>query len=210
MPARKRRASPGNLFRQAVSQLQDWRLNKIGDLRSGEKYEQDKIQRAQKQLPMGSMDRERFASSQRAKPAPLLETPSGAAAFVAPELVTRPKVESGSESKPVLTNGHANGILPPPPVKQKYQIPPLAGVNPISLERENVPDVHLLTKDEVELCERTRLHPKPYLMIKETVMKEALKQNGMLKKKDVRGLTHLEPQKGGRVFDFFVAHGWLG
>jgi transcriptional adapter 2-alpha len=32
----------------------------------------------------------------------------------------------------------------------------------------------------------------------------------MLKKKDVKGLTRIEGSKSGRLFDFFVAHGWLG
>jgi transcriptional adapter 2-alpha len=41
-------------------------------------------------------------------------------------------------------------------------------------------------------------------------MKEALKGNGQLKKKAVRELTKIESQKSGRIFDFFVAHGWLG
>jgi len=207
-------------LRQAVAQLQDWRAMKIGDLRSGEKYEQDKVLRAQKAQPMGSLDRERFASSQRAKPAPVIETPSGAAAFVAPELPIR-ALQNGHADTPggspgrdknvpdkVLTNGHTNGTAAP--AKQKYQIPPLSGISPISLAQENVQDIHLLTQEEIELCEKTRLHPKPYLVIKETVMKEALKVNGQLKKRQVRELAKIETQKGGRIFDFFIAHGWLG
>lgn len=207
-------------LRQAVAQLQDWRAMKIGDLRSGEKYEQDKIQRAQKAQPMGSLDRERFASSQRAKPAPVVETPSGAAAFVAPELPIRvmanghsdtpggsPGRDKGVPDK-VLTNGHTNGTATP--AKQKFQIQPINGVSPISLAQENVQDLHLLTQEEIVLCEKTRIHPKPYLVIKETVMKEALKGNGQMKKKAVRELTKIDSQKSGRIFEFFVAHGWLG
>jgi transcriptional adapter 2-alpha len=207
-------------LRQAVAQLQDWRAMKIGDLRSGEKYEQDKIQRAQKAQPMGSLDRERFASSQRAKPAPVVETPSGAAAFVAPELPIR-AVANGRSDTPggspgrdkgvpdkVLTNGHTNGTATP--AKQKFQIQPINGVSPISLAQENVQDLHLLTQEEIVLCEKTRIHPKPYLVIKETVMKEALKGNGQMKKKAVRELTKIDSQKSGRIFEFFVAHGWLG
>jgi len=47
-------------------------------------------------------------------------------------------------------------------------------------------------------------------VIKETVMKEALKGNGMMKKKAVRELTKIDTQKSGRIFEFFIAHGWLG
>jgi transcriptional adapter 2-alpha len=204
-------------LRQAVAQLQDWRTMKIGDLKSGEKYEQDKVLRAQKAQPMGSLDRERFASSQRAKPAPVIETPSGAAAFVAPELVIRPAQHTNGDAispgrdknvpDKVLTNGHTNGIFTP--AKQKFQVQPISGVSPISLAQENVADLHLLTPEEVDLCEKTRLHPKPYLVIKESVMKEALKGNGQLKKKQVRELAKVESSKGGRLFEFFVASGWL-
>ncbi|KAH8775133.1 hypothetical protein BGZ57DRAFT_982013 [Hyaloscypha finlandica] len=209
-------------LRQAIAQLQDWRAMKIGDLRSGEKYEQDKIQRAQKAQPMGSLDRERFASSQRAKPAPVIETPSGAAAFVAPELPIRavnghsdtPGASPGRALDKALTNGltngHTNGTSTPSLPKQKYQIQPLSNLSPISLAQENVQDSHLLTAEEIELCEKTRIHPKPYLVIKETVMKEALKGNGMMKKKAVKELTKIDNQKSGRIFDFFIAHGWLG
>ncbi|CZR62685.1 probable transcriptional adapter 2 [Phialocephala subalpina] len=197
-------------LRQAVAQLQDWRGMKIGSLEEGQKYEQEKIARAQKAQPMGSLDRERFASSQRTKAPPVIETPSGAAAFVAPDLVIRTNPSPRDKNVPdkVLTNGHANGTVTP--AKQKYQIPPLAGVSPTSLSQENIADAHLLTEEERELCEKLRLHPKPYLVTKEAIMKEALKGDGKLKKKQVKELTSLENQKGSRLFDFFVVHGWLG
>ncbi|KAL2061538.1 hypothetical protein VTL71DRAFT_6915 [Oculimacula yallundae] len=189
---------------------------KIGDLRGGEKYEADKLLRAQKAVPMGSLDRERFASSQRSKPPPIVETPSGAAAFVAPDLPTRIKSSvsgtNGSISK-IFTNGHANSNPHSTltlPAKQKFQVAPLAGVSPLSLAQENIPDLHLLTLEEIDLCEKTRLHPKPYLVIKESVMKEALKGNGALRKKQVKELAKVESTKGGRIFDFFLAHGWIG
>ena len=206
-------------LRQAVTQLQEWRQNKIGDLRSGEKYEQEKVVRAQKQVPMGSLDRERFASSGRTKAAPVVETPSGAAALVAPELPIRltsgnntPTASPGRAILPgdkVLTNGHANGTATPSK-REKFDIQPIAGVSRMSFSQESATDLHLLTPEEVELCERTRINPKPYLVIKEAILKEALKGNGLLKKKQAKEICRLEPQKGGRIFDFFVNSGWVG
>jgi transcriptional adapter 2-alpha len=163
---------------------------------------------------MGSLDRERFASSQRAKTAPPVETPSGAAAFVAPELPIRAlnghSDTPGASPGRVLTNGHTNGTATPSSSKQKFQIQPLSNVSPMSLAQENVQDIHLLTAEEIELCEKTRIHPKPYLVIKETVMKEALKGNGTMKRKAVRELTKIDSGKSARIFEFFIAHGWLG
>ncbi|KAI1496653.1 hypothetical protein F5X99DRAFT_61567 [Biscogniauxia marginata] len=212
-------------LRQAIAQLQEWRKLKIGDLRSGEKYEQEKAQRIQKAIPMGSMDRERLASAQRSKQNTQPEPPSGAAILVAPELPFRPAtsvpqgnldVQANGDSKPPA-NGHANGVTngvisngASNPARQKFVSQPISGVQPLPLSQDNAPDMHLLTPEEVELCKVSRLQPKPYLMIKEQVLKEALKGNGCLKKKQVKEICRLDSQKGGRIFDFFINCGWIG
>jgi transcriptional adapter 2-alpha len=207
-------------LRQAIAQLQEWRNLRIGDLRSGEKYESEKATRIQKSIPMGSMDRERLATQQRAKQNTQPDPPSGAALLVAPELPFRPAgqeapSETNGESKP-QTNGHTNGLpngdTPngvSTPVKQKFVSQPISGVQPLPLSQDNAPDIHLLTPEEVELCKVSRIQPKPYLMIKEQVLKEALKGNGALKKKQVKEICRLDGQKGGRIFDFFINSGWI-
>ncbi|KAF7560924.1 hypothetical protein G7046_g3216 [Stylonectria norvegica] len=203
-------------LRQAITQLQEWRSQRIGDLRSGEKYETEKSQRVQKSIPMGSMDRDRLASAQRSKQPPPPEPPSGAAVLVAPELPIRPApqqtTEANEDSKP-LTNGTMNGVngvnghVPP---KQKHIPQPISGVQPLHMGQDNAPDLHLLTNEEAKLCEVIRLQPKPYLMIKEQILKEALKTNGTLKKKQAKEICRLDSQKGGRIFDFFINSGWVG
>lgn len=213
-------------LRQAIAQLQDWRNMKIGDLRSGEKYEQEKSQRIQKAIPMGSMDRERLASAQRSKQNVQPEPPSGAALLVAPELPLRsitngaepkaaPDVPMNGDSKP-STNGHANGIVNGAATgdasslgRQKFISLPISGVQPLPLTQDSTPDLHLLTPEEAELCRVCRLQPKPYLMIKEQILKEALKVNGALKKKQVKEISRLDSQKGSRIFDFFINSGWI-
>lgn len=215
-------------LRQAITQLQEWRNLKIGDLRSGEKYEQEKAQRIQKTIPMGSMDRERMATAQRPKQNVQPEPPSGAALLIAPELPFRPGTNGmvtaqgttdapiGSESKPsadghtnetgtngVVTNGTSTQVRP------RFVSQPISGVQPLALGEDNAPDLHLLTPEEVELCKVSRLQPKPYLMMKEQVLKEALKGNGSLKKKQVKEICRLDSQKGARIFDFFINSGWI-
>ncbi|KAI1635039.1 hypothetical protein F4809DRAFT_615685 [Biscogniauxia mediterranea] len=212
-------------LRQAIAQLQEWRNLKIGDLRSGEKYEQEKAQRIQKAIPMGSMDRERLASAQRSKQNTQPEPPSGAAILVAPELPLRPATsvpqgangdaQTNGDAKPAV-NGHANGVTNGAtngaltPARQKFISQPISGVPPLALSQDNAPDMHLLTPEEAELCKVSRIQPKPYLMIKEQVLKEALKGNGCLKKKQVKEICRLDSQKGGRIFDFFINSGWIG
>ncbi|ENH70563.1 transcriptional adapter 2-alpha [Fusarium oxysporum f. sp. raphani 54005] len=222
-------------LRQAITQLQEWRNMRIGDLRSGEKYENEKASRIQKAIPMGSMDRERLASAQRSKQPPPPEPPSGSALLIAPELPARllptPAAEVNGDVKP-LTNGHAdglangqtngqvngvtngvngvNGVNGHATPKQRYTAQPISGVQPMPMTQDTAPDLHLLTPEEVKLCEVIRLQPKPYLMIKEQILKEALKTNGTLKKKQAKEICRLDSQKGGRIFDFFINSGWVG
>ncbi|KAI0888552.1 transcriptional adaptor-like protein [Annulohypoxylon maeteangense] len=212
-------------LRQAIAQLQEWRSLKIGDLRSGEKYEQEKGQRSLKAQPMGLMDRDRLASAQRSKQNVQPDPPSGAALLVAPELPSRPAATrtpsqgppdslTNGESK-ALTNGHTNGVNgvvtngTSTPGKQKFISQPISGVQPLSFSLDTTPDLHLLTPEEIELCKGCRIQPKPYLMIKEQVMKEGLKGNGALKKKQVKEISRLDSQKGSRIFDFFIHSGWI-
>ncbi|TPX11784.1 uncharacterized protein E0L32_007521 [Thyridium curvatum] len=209
-------------LRQAITQLQEWRENRIGDLKSGEKYEQEKATRIQKAIPMGSMDRDRLASAQRSKQPPAPEPPSGAALLLAPELPTQSTALNGTangEDKAALTNGVngtaadgsvvvANGTGAPK--KEKFMPQAISGVQPLPLTQDNAPDLHLLTPEEAKLCEVIRLQPKPYLMIKEQILKEALKGNGTLKKKQAKEICRLDTQKGGRIFEFFINAGWVG
>ena len=208
-------------LRQAITQLQEWRNLRIGDLRTGEKYELEKATRIQKAIPLGSMDRERLATSQRNKGQPPPEPPSGAAQLVAPELPIRLASGDGAANGEVngikseqLTNGsHVNGgsvvVANGTPSKDKFVVQPIPGVQALSMSPDTTPDLHLLTPDEVELCRALRLQPKPYLMIKEQILKEAVKGNGALKKKQAKEICRLDSQKGGRIFDFFVNAGWV-
>ena len=218
-------------LRQAIAQLQEWRRLRIPDLRAGEKYEQEKAQRIQKQIPMGSMDRERLASSQRGKQPPPPDPPSGAALLVAPDLPIRPGPgtpaagatgdahgEAAAGAGAAAINGnHTNGdvagagssvvVAANGQKKERHMPQPITGVQTLSLD--NAPDLHLLTAEEAELCRVVRLQPKPYLMIKEQIIKEALKSSGTLKKKQAKEICRLDSQKGSRIFDFFVNAGWI-
>jgi transcriptional adapter 2-alpha len=207
-------------LRLAISQLQEWRQYGITDLKSGEKYEQEKQQRAQRAIPQGSFDR--FATSSRpSKQVQQPEGPSQASLLTTPELPLRfqkaatkpttassapppdPKVPLNDFDLAFAANGDGFGAAtantttsaaaataaittPPQPTKTKYIVQPLNGVIPWKLESDGAADLHLLTKEEVELCNTVHVQPKPYLVIKEALLKEAMKQNGSLKKKDAR------------------------
>src|SRR5207245_2406582 len=69
-------------LRQAIQQLQDWRQMQIGDLKSGEKYEQEKQARLSRGPPISQFDR--LATNRISKPTPPIETPSATIALTAP------------------------------------------------------------------------------------------------------------------------------
>ncbi|KAI9678254.1 MAG: Transcriptional adapter ada2 [Caeruleum heppii] len=197
-------------LRQAITQLQDWRQMGLGDFKRGEKYEAEKLQRAQKVQTMPAVDRLAMARSN--KPTPPVDQPSAAAALVAPELPIRLNPAGPNFNDRALTNGHAvNGTASPSatPNKPKYTIPPLPNVQPLRFENENASDLHLLTKEEQQLCSAIRIYPKPYLVMKELLLKEAMKQGGGMKKKTARDICKIDVNKCGRIFDFFVHAGWL-
>lgn len=204
-------------LRAAIRQLQEWRLYRITDLKSGDTYEKEKAERQQRSQPMGSLDRERNAM-QRNKASQPIDVPSGAATYLAPDLPLRVNQNSvnispsdspmygysGAGKQRNLTNGSAT-----PTPRPRIAVQPVPGVQPLVLNNENAPSLHILTKEEIDLCKTLRIQPKPYIAIKEAIVKEAVRVNGLLKKKHVRELCHLDSQKGGRIFEFFVANGWI-
>ena len=208
-------------LRQAITQLQHWRLMQIGDLKSGEKYEQDKAQRAARFAAQSVYDR--FATNKPAKPTNPTEPVSTVSTLTGPDLPLRtpngahtppPPTASqlSNEKSKVLTNGsgNANGGSVQLSHRPKFSMPPLSNVTPMKLSNENAPDLHLLNLDERDLCGQLRLMPKSYIAIKDSMLRESARQGGNLKKKAAREICRIDTGKGGRLFDFFVHCGWMG
>lgn len=210
-------------LRQAIAQLQDWRQMRISDLKSGEKYEAEKSQRAAKAATASTFDR--FSTSSRvAKPVLPVETPSSVVSLTAPDLslkmpeglATPPpsmSPRSGPEDKRVLTatNGNAvNGSNSSITYRPKLVIPPIPNIIPLQLTNENAPGLHILAEDERALCEALRIFPKPYLVMKDAVVRESQRFGGIVKKKAARDICRIDSTKAGRLYDFWVASGWIG
>lgn len=201
-------------LRHAIAQLQEWRRMQIKDLKAGEKYEQDKAQR-QARLAASSM--ERFSSSVRPKPN-VQEPPSQASQLLAAELPPKPDTGSGLQTPPESAtptvagsvngaNGvKVNGVPAPQP---RFPLQPLDKVPRLDLNNENSPDMHLLTADEINVCEKLRLSSKAYMVMKDMVLREALKNNGHLKRKNVKDICHIDTTKAGKLFEFFLWNGWV-
>jgi len=224
-------------LRQAIAQLQDWRQMQIGDLKSGEKYELEKAQRAARAQQLGSFDRNFGSSRMSNKPPPIPETPSAVNTLTATDLVlkppegladpgqtTVPQAQAGSddkkpssttiaptnESATMTANSSSSNATSIVFSKPKFSVPPLNNITPLKFEEQNyTPDLHLLTVEEREVCSILRIMPKPYTVMKEGVLKEAIKQGGTLKKKTVRDICRIDSTKGGKLFDFWTSVGYL-
>ncbi|KAG9309291.1 hypothetical protein JVU11DRAFT_10778 [Chiua virens] len=73
----------------------------------------------------------------------------------------------------------------------------------------NSPSLHLLTPAEQALCSQLRILPKPYLVIKETLMREYARRGGKLRRHKARDLVKIDVNKTSRVWDFLVQAGYL-
>ncbi|KAF9651447.1 SWIRM-domain-containing protein [Thelephora ganbajun] len=81
--------------------------------------------------------------------------------------------------------------------------------NAAPLNLANSPMLHLLRPDEQALCSSLRILPKPYLVIKETLVREYARRGGKLRRREARDLVKIDVNKTSRVWDFLVQTGFL-
>ncbi|KAI9741835.1 MAG: Transcriptional adapter ada2 [Cirrosporium novae-zelandiae] len=200
-------------LRQAIAQLQEWREMSIGDLESGQKYEQEKLLRNQQKPPAGPYNHNGTVG--KAKASQAAEPPPGPSIYNMSEVhadLKKPQAAStlstrASNDKPI-TNGNTNGTLTPQYLKAHYTVQPLSTVSPIKLNNDTT-DLHLLLSEEQKLCETINILPKPYLAIKQHLLIEAAKHGGILKRKIAKDICKIDGAKAGRIFDFMVHAGWI-
>ncbi|KAB8349715.1 hypothetical protein FH972_023730 [Carpinus fangiana] len=211
-------------LRQAIGQLQDWRRMAIGDLEAGKSYEQEKAQRMAKIAQLGQFN---LYAGARSKPPPPLEGQHAASALTAPDLALRPVGElptpppsttssiNGTSSNKTQTNSLSNGV----PHGQnnmflshrpKFNITPLGNASAWKLNSDNAPDFDLLTEDEKDVCCNLRVMPRQYIAMKDSLLREAQKQGGVIKRKMAKEICKMDAAKSGKLFDFFVHSGWVG
>lgn len=80
---------------------------------------------------------------------------------------------------------------------------------PAPLNLANAASLELLSNEEQTLCSQLRVLPKPYLLIKETYLRENERRKGLLKRRDARKMMKIDVNKSGRIFDFLVSTGVL-
>ncbi|KAH6897606.1 transcription coactivator [Coprinopsis sp. MPI-PUGE-AT-0042] len=86
---------------------------------------------------------------------------------------------------------------------------PIIRKPPAPLNLANSPSLHLLTPAEQTLCSQLRILPKPYLVIKETLVREYARRGGKLRRREARDLVKIDVNKTSRIWDFLVRAGYL-
>jgi transcriptional adapter 2-alpha len=51
--------------------------------------------------------------------------------------------------------------------------------------------------------------PKPYMALKETMIRAAVNNHGTLKKKTAREICKIDTNKSSQLFEYFVHSGWI-
>lgn len=181
-------------LRDRISTLQEWRQAGLTTIKQGEQYEREKQNRLAQLKTFVSLSSERLGASgsaqrntYRSQMASLI--PSNGANYYR----DRPtQINAAPIATPtIITAAPAGGRKP---------------ANPLNIR--DADGVHLLTEEEQILCSTLRIMPRPYLVIKDTILKEYARQ-GYMKRRQARALIKIDVNKTSRIYDFFVESGWI-
>jgi len=123
----------------------------------------------------------------------------------------RPRLEGSSSGSSVSDRLRANRWTAKQAAEQQAQLEDKRrGRRPAaSLDITASPGYELLSEKERELCSVIRLFPQQYMLIKDNLLRESMKNGGLLRRATARQLIKIDVNKTGKIFDFFEANGWI-
>ncbi|GJE90024.1 SWIRM-domain-containing protein [Phanerochaete sordida] len=170
------------MLRKRIAELQHYRRMGLTNAADIEKYEVDLVKRTQA----------RATISRDYYPVERLNLRTGSARQSAgPDSRRDSEGPDGVRAGPAPAAGPSGRKIPAP------------------LNLANSPSLHLLTPEEQTLCSQLRILPKPYLVIKETLVREYARRGGKLRRREARDLVKIDVNKTSRVWDFLVQAGFL-
>ncbi|KAI8334219.1 hypothetical protein BC941DRAFT_432391 [Chlamydoabsidia padenii] len=192
--------------RDRMAALTEWRQAGLNTLRQGDQYERDKQNRLShlKAVSVLSNDRINGLAHQRggikAQMAALAPCP-GAAYYRERLRDQSPFMNGGGGNNSSNTSNNNNN--------NKRQLTIVSSSQyhqPLNITETD--GYHLLTKEEQDMCSTLYMMPRPYLVIKDLILKVYARQ-GFLKRKQLKELVKIDYNKANRIFDFFVENGWI-
>ncbi|CCL99652.1 uncharacterized protein FIBRA_01672 [Fibroporia radiculosa] len=178
-----------SLLRKRIQELQHYRRMGLTTAADIDKYEADVAKRSQVKA---NLTRD-YYSSERFQ----LRAGSGRQSSADPRTERGKSHEREMTPKAGSTTPNISGTGPP------------GRKMPAPLNLANSPSLHLLTPEEQTLCSQLRILPKPYLVIKETLVREYARRGGKLRRREARDLVKIDVNKTSRVWDFLVQAGFL-
>ncbi|KAL0145785.1 Homeodomain-like DNA binding domain-containing transcription factor [Mucor lusitanicus] len=179
-------------LRDRIATLQEWRQAGLTTIRQGEQYEREKQNRLAQLKTFVSLSSERTGSSGSAQRNTYRQQMASLAASNGANYYRDRPTHSASTPTPTNTAAAPSGGRKP--------------ANPLNIR--DADGVHLLTEEEQVLCSTLRIMPRPYLVIKDTILKEYARL-GYLKRRQCRSLIKIDVNKTSRIYDFFVESGWI-
>ncbi|KAI0065996.1 SWIRM-domain-containing protein [Artomyces pyxidatus] len=184
------------ILRKRITELQQHRRLGLTTASDVKKWEDDAYKRTQAKA---NMSRDHFSSERLQQ----LRTASG-----------RPSLGPDSRRTSVAGDGedrksHERELTPRTGGAGPSGTRPVGRKPPAPMNLANSPSLHLLTPAEQTLCSTLRILPKPYLVIKETLVREYARRGGKLRRREARDLVKIDVNKTSRVWDFLVQAGYL-
>ncbi|KAA1471851.1 SWIRM-domain-containing protein [Dentipellis sp. KUC8613] len=180
------------ILRKRIAELQQYRRLGLTNAADVKKWEEDAYKRSQAKV---NLSRDAYPSER------LQQLRAGSA-----RQSSAPDTRHGSLVDPDGRRSHDRELTPKlgpsgtgPPGRKA----------PAPLNLANSPSLHLLTPAEQTLCSTLRILPKPYLVIKETLVREYARRGGKLRRREARDLVKIDVNKTSRVWDFLVQAGYL-
>ena len=198
-------------LRKEISKLQMYRRMGFTSLADAERFELDRTRREMHRLACERAEAEEKKAMDTAK-AQGISLPS--------MLQSQNQDRNRRETNPVGTD---------PPVGVNESIPNAAyrgedddevmkdatdsSTNPSEIELfdiKNLPGYELLTKKEIELCQRIEMVPKLYLEVKDALIRESLAADLLDDEGPSERTFHMiDVKKKGDVYDFILQSGWI-
>ncbi|PFH49769.1 hypothetical protein AMATHDRAFT_76028 [Amanita thiersii Skay4041] len=176
------------MLRKKIQQLQTWRRLGLTTPADIERYEIESNKRVIQRNPTRDYTSERLQARAGGRQSSGPDARRSSLASFGGDAEDR---RSRERDTPISTAG--------PPIRRQ----------PAPLNLANSPSLHLLTPPEQALCSSLRILPKPYLVIKETLVREYARRGGKLRRREARDLVKIDVNKTSRVWDFLVQTGYL-
>jgi len=179
-----------NALRARIKELQDYRRNGIASIGDAEKFVRDSATRLFTRPNGAYANHLRLGSSRSSLP---------------PSAVSYDPLQPIDGSFALADVGHNQHHRPE---ESKPRLPhtrrPAAPLN-----LANADSLHLLTPAEQVLCSQLRILPKPFLVVKETLVSEYARRGGNLKRRDARELVKIDVKKTSVIWDYLESVGLL-